>query len=174
MPKGQITWNKGKKGIYSFEAIQKMSLARKGRVPWNKGKAGVYSEEYRKKISDAAKLRIGTKNSFYGKAHSLHNVLKHRAVASIPSIRMCLSCGRGFFKQKEEKFRYFATKKYCNVKCQWNNERTYGRRLRLPYRQKLCLEGCGRPAVRHRGKNAENLFASVECYHNFRRRRASF
>lgn len=43
------SWNKGKVGAYSEEAIEKMSLARKGKPSWNKGVK--MSEEQKKKIS---------------------------------------------------------------------------------------------------------------------------
>ena len=36
--KGKIPWNKGKKGIYSKESLEKMSTSRIGKDPWNKGK----------------------------------------------------------------------------------------------------------------------------------------
>lgn len=60
--KGQTPWNKGKLGVYSDEAIRKMSIARKGKPSpkkgqkglqkaWNKGKP--YSEEVRKKMSNS-------------------------------------------------------------------------------------------------------------------------
>jgi len=52
--KGQIrknkVWNKGKKGIYSKETLDKWSKIRKGKSPWNKGKKGIYSKETRKKM----------------------------------------------------------------------------------------------------------------------------
>ena len=36
--KGNIPWNKGKKGqVHSEETKQKMSDAHKGQIPWNKG-----------------------------------------------------------------------------------------------------------------------------------------
>ena len=51
----------------------------KGRIPWNKGKTGVqvawnkglsFNDKTKLKMSFAAKLRIGTKNSMFGKRHS--------------------------------------------------------------------------------------------------------
>lgn len=60
--KGYTPWNKGKIGVYSEEARQKISQSNKRNVPWNKGKqtrvapwnkgkTGVYSEETRRKMS---------------------------------------------------------------------------------------------------------------------------
>ena len=34
-------WNKGKKGIYSEEALEKMRQAKLGHIPWNKGTQGL-------------------------------------------------------------------------------------------------------------------------------------
>jgi len=35
--KGQIPWNKGKKGVYSEKTLQKMRESTTGRIAWNKG-----------------------------------------------------------------------------------------------------------------------------------------
>jgi hypothetical protein len=35
--KGKVPWNKGKKGIYSKDALQKMKQAKENYVPWNVG-----------------------------------------------------------------------------------------------------------------------------------------
>jgi len=51
----QVAWNKGKSGIYTKEQLKKMSESSKGNIPWNKGYG-----DYMK----------GEKNSFYGKKHS--------------------------------------------------------------------------------------------------------
>ena len=56
--KGQVPWNKGKKGCISDETRKKMSEARKGKVPGNKGKP--CSEEKKMKISIANKGRHHT------------------------------------------------------------------------------------------------------------------
>lgn len=42
--KGNIPWNKGKKGCFSYKTLQKMSKQRKGREPFSKGKT--YEELY--------------------------------------------------------------------------------------------------------------------------------
>ena len=34
--KGKEPWNKGKKGVYSRESLEKMSKSRMGKEPWNK------------------------------------------------------------------------------------------------------------------------------------------
>jgi len=53
---GYIPWNKGKKNVYSFEILKKMSESRKGKgIGYNKGKH--LSVETRKKISEANKRR---------------------------------------------------------------------------------------------------------------------
>jgi len=64
--KGQISWNKGKKGLQIA-----WNKGRKGQVPWNKGKTGVYSEESRLKMSVARKGRFGgEKHPMFRKSHS--------------------------------------------------------------------------------------------------------
>lgn len=40
--KGKTPWNKGKKGVYSEEALRQMSET-SSKTAWNKGKTGVYS-----------------------------------------------------------------------------------------------------------------------------------
>lgn len=56
--KGQRAWNKGKKGCYSDETLDKMRAASTGKHP---------SEETRKKMSES---RCGEKNGMFGKRHS--------------------------------------------------------------------------------------------------------
>lgn len=46
---GKVAWNKGKKGIYSKEAIRRMREAKVGKVYWLKGRH--LSDETKKKIS---------------------------------------------------------------------------------------------------------------------------
>lgn len=74
-----IPWNKGKKGIYSKEAIQKMSEAHKGlktgfqkghpfyqggEKGWfKKGRKSIMTDEIKKKISKANKGKIRTKET---------------------------------------------------------------------------------------------------------------
>ena len=52
---GTEAWNKGIKGCFSEETIQKMSDARKGKEPWNKNFIGCYSEETIQKMSETRK-----------------------------------------------------------------------------------------------------------------------
>ena len=49
----RVPWNKGKKGIYSAETLQKMRDAKKNYIPWNKGIP--HSIETRNKISRTRK-----------------------------------------------------------------------------------------------------------------------
>lgn len=58
--KGISSWIKIKH--HSEEAKQKMSKAHKGYITWNKGKKGIYSEEARKKMSESHK---GEKSYFW-------------------------------------------------------------------------------------------------------------
>jgi group I intron endonuclease len=61
----------GTKGIKRSEKVRKnMSLAHKGNIPWNKGKKGIYSDEYIRKLSESHKGKVGANSSFYGKHHS--------------------------------------------------------------------------------------------------------
>ena len=47
----QVSWNKGRTGVYSEEALRKNSDSNKGKIPWNKRRTGVYSEETLKEMS---------------------------------------------------------------------------------------------------------------------------
>jgi hypothetical protein len=49
--KGKVAWNKGKRGIYSPETIEKMRTKLMGRTPWNKGKRGGISPWKGKKFT---------------------------------------------------------------------------------------------------------------------------
>jgi hypothetical protein len=46
---GRVSWNKGKKGVYTDSQLKKMSEIKKGKTPWNKGVS--HSEETKKIIS---------------------------------------------------------------------------------------------------------------------------
>lgn len=82
--KGHIPWHKGKTGVYSIEARnkiretfkgkhlskehrEKIRKANKGSIPWNKGNHGLISEETRKKMSKAS---TGRKSPKRGKTWS--------------------------------------------------------------------------------------------------------
>ena len=63
--KGHIPWNKNKKGIYSLETIEKMSIVKRGENNPNYDKH--FSTEHKQKIGEAQK---GEKNHNYGKHFS--------------------------------------------------------------------------------------------------------
>lgn len=84
--KGQIPWNKDKKGILTPEQLKKMSESHKGkklseehrkklmgRIPWNKGISP--SEETRNKISESSK---GRTSPMKGKKPSAETIEKSR------------------------------------------------------------------------------------------------
>jgi very-short-patch-repair endonuclease len=59
----------GIKSIGRPEKYLKKYQIKKGNIPYNKG-GGIISEETRRKMSESGRMRIGDKNSFYGKIHS--------------------------------------------------------------------------------------------------------
>jgi group I intron endonuclease len=84
--KGQIPWNKGKKGVqtawnkgkkgstpnwlgrkHTDESCRKMSEATKGQIPWNKGKKGVYTDEALRRMSNARENpeRVAAREFFF-------------------------------------------------------------------------------------------------------------
>ncbi len=66
--KGRSPWNKGKKGIYSKETLEKMSEAKIGQF---------VSNETKRKMSEAT---TGEKNPFYGKHHTKEVKEKSRKI----------------------------------------------------------------------------------------------
>lgn len=78
------------------ETVSLMTANRKGKnigqVPWNKGKKGVYTADALSRMSQAkiASGRIGEKNSFYGKTHS-ENTKKELSLAQ-KKIVVCPHC----------------------------------------------------------------------------------
>lgn len=57
--------------IYLIVLSMPRNLFKKGNIPWNKGKKGIYSEEHRRKMSESMKgMFSGKKNFWYGKHHS--------------------------------------------------------------------------------------------------------
>lgn len=71
----------GSKGCFQTkESRKKISLSRIGKLSPNKGKT--LTEHQRKMLSEYAKTRIGEKNPFYGKAHSLDTKTRIRQANS--------------------------------------------------------------------------------------------
>jgi 5-methylcytosine-specific restriction endonuclease McrA len=81
--KGSIPWNKGKKGIYSEDTLNKMSLSKKGKIisqetreklrKANTGKK--HTEEFKKKMSEKNK---GSKNVWWrGGVSTQNNIIRH-------------------------------------------------------------------------------------------------
>ena len=64
--KGNIPWNKGKKGLYHFFDETHF---KKGNVPWNKGKP--HSEETKRKISESKKGKKQTEESNRKRSESM-------------------------------------------------------------------------------------------------------
>ena len=62
--KGNIPWNKGKKGVQipSEETKQKISNAHKGRTPWNKGQSKYQTEDELKKAKKEARQKYEAAN----------------------------------------------------------------------------------------------------------------
>ena len=71
--KGNIPWNKGKKGIYTEETIQKISDNNKGKIPWNKGVKGLFSGEknwnFGKHLSEQHKQKLRRPKTEIEKQH---------------------------------------------------------------------------------------------------------
>jgi len=74
--KGQIPWNKGKKGLqvswmkgkqHTEEARKKISLAKKGKPSWNKGLS--MSDEAKRKMSEAKKGKRASPKTEFTKGH---------------------------------------------------------------------------------------------------------
>jgi len=80
--KGNIPWNKGKKNVFSEEALKRMSEAKKGHIGWMKGKH--HSEETKIKMS---KTRKG-KNFTEEHKRKLSEVLKGKIVSLEARINM--------------------------------------------------------------------------------------
>jgi len=76
---GPIPWNKGLKGCFTKDTLQKMSDSHKGKTSGRKGKTGFtawnkgipWSKETKQKLSESHKgLLISSKHPMYGKHHT--------------------------------------------------------------------------------------------------------
>lgn len=80
----------------SSETISRMTKNRKGKnigqTPWNKGKKSIYTEDALSVMSKKASERVGEKNSFYGKTHSEDTKEKLRSAQK--KTVACPHCGQ--------------------------------------------------------------------------------
>ncbi len=90
---GKIPWNKGKKGCFSEESIEKLKKSRKNKSP-NKGT--IFSEQWRKNLSKATK---GENNPNYGKKHSeeTKQLIREKAIGRISPMK-----GKKFNKKMKD------------------------------------------------------------------------
>lgn len=86
---GRIPWNRGKRGCFSAESVDKMRSARFGKDAWNKGKRGCYSVETIKKMSTAKRGRIGHKHTNETK-NKISNKRKGRKWYYDPTTMNCI------------------------------------------------------------------------------------
>lgn len=70
--RGCIPWNKGKRGVYSKEVLQKMSDARKDIPAWSRG---LTKETDKRLITTSIKL-TGKNNPMWGKRHSAEAIAR--------------------------------------------------------------------------------------------------
>jgi hypothetical protein len=95
--KGRVAWNKGKKGIFSKEALRKIGLATLSRPNGNKGK--YWSRELREKRSgeNAQNWKGGITPINYKIRNSLEYKLWRKAVFERDNYT-CVWCGAKFIK----------------------------------------------------------------------------
>jgi group I intron endonuclease len=87
--KGKSSWNKGKRGIYTAEALERIGAAHRGTH---------HTEEVKERIRNST---MGEKNHFYGKTHS--NTSKNK-ISEANKGRICYNNGiqNRYFKPEEE------------------------------------------------------------------------
>jgi hypothetical protein len=78
---GSVPWHAGKTNVYSEEALQKMSNARKGKPPANKGVPR--SEETKLKLSVANKGKKQTEETKNKRSESMKRTLQEKKLRSI-------------------------------------------------------------------------------------------
>lgn len=75
---GHIPWHKGRTGVYSVEALDKMRSGNTGKVSARKGKTQNITPEQRKRHKEALEKLKGKNHPMYGKHHTKESKKKMR------------------------------------------------------------------------------------------------
>jgi len=93
--KGQGSWNKGKKGVFSEETLRKMREANKGRVPVNKGLRGIhyspdteFTSERLKKLWQNLEFRTKVRLAWVKSAYKRPNKTEERLLSLIKAAQL--------------------------------------------------------------------------------------